>query len=213
MSKANAMWVSFKRRQPLSKKIRKTILCQMKQRINFIPVFILMITISGCSGLGIFHKVFAPQKWSENYALLEGVTCTSPPMVDGKRDTVGKTGHQIIIELPERKSIHRIVIRDTNIEDLILYRWTGNKWMKATKVIGNSSNTIDIRVEIATDRLRFRIGRTFNDKRIAGAPSPITGKIVGNRVKRGLTVASEIELYGFVSKSAKKQKSEEEFLF
>lgn len=187
----------------------------MNHKVVIIVVFILTMTISGCSRLEILHKVFAPQEWSENYALLEGTECTSNLMVDGKIDTVGKTGHRIIIELPGRKSIHKVIIRDTNIEDLILYRWTGNKWMKVTKVIDNTADTIEIRVRIATNRLRFRIGGTFDDKRLAGKPSPITGKIRRNRIKRGTPSASEIELYGFISKSTEEQKpeNEEEMLF
>ena len=42
-------------------------------------------------------------------------------MTNGDLKTVGSSGHQILIELPERKAIPRIVIRQTNIEDLILY--------------------------------------------------------------------------------------------
>ena len=183
----------------------------MNKRIIFIPVFILItIMILSCSQSGILYKTFVSQEWSENYALLEGVKCTSSLMVDGKRDTIGKTGHEIIIELPERKPIHKIVIRDTNIEDLILYRGAGNKWMKVTKIVNNIYDTIDIRVKVATDKIRFRIGGTFDDERVARKLSPVTGKIVGSTIKRSAPVVSEIELYGFVTKSVEKQEPEEE---
>ena len=52
---------------------------------------------------------------------MESVTCSSAEMIDGDLKTVGSSGHQILIELPERKAIPRIAIRQTNIEDLILY--------------------------------------------------------------------------------------------
>jgi len=187
-----------------------------KLKTFLIPVFIFIIFFPACSKLGIFNDVFAPQEWSENYSLLEGVQCTSPKMIDGKRETIGKTGREIIIELPERKSIHKIIIYDTNIEDLILYKWTGNKWIKETKVINNNTNKIEIRTGIATKKIRFRIGETFDDERIARKISPVTGKVVGDRVKLGNPVASEIELYGFVrsDKSTEKEKpKEEEMLF
>ena len=65
---------------------------------------------------------------------MESVTCSSAEMTDGDLKTFGSSGHQILIELPERKSIHRIVIHQTNIEDLILYtgaRETGEKLPKS----------------------------------------------------------------------------------
>lgn len=173
--------------------------------------FILITTFLGCSKLEFFSTVFAPQEWSDNYALLEGATCNAPLMIDGKRETVGKTGREITIDLPKRKSIHRVVIRDTNIEDVVLYRWTGNKWMKAKKIVNNTSDTIEMRVGIATSRVRFRIGGTSDDERLPGQPSPITGRIIRNRIKPANPIASEIELYGFVSKSDKEK--EEEMLF
>jgi hypothetical protein len=56
-----------------------------------------------------------PQEW-ENLAVAEGVRCTAPEMIDGNLKTVGYAkGRWIHLTFPTRKSIHRIVIRGTNI--------------------------------------------------------------------------------------------------
>jgi len=84
--------------------------------LPFIITTITWLYLSGCQA-GILSKFFEEQQWSENYALLEGVTCTTPEMIDGDMNTVGISGrHEVIITLPERKSIHRILIRGGQLE-------------------------------------------------------------------------------------------------
>ena len=51
-----------------------------------------------------------------NYAVTDGVTCTSAEMIDGDVKTRGYAdGRWIHLNLPTRKAIHRITIRGTNI--------------------------------------------------------------------------------------------------
>ncbi|MBM3241863.1 hypothetical protein FJZ31_36800 [Candidatus Poribacteria bacterium] len=182
--------------------------------LPFIITTITWLYLSGCQA-GILSKFFEEQQWSENYALLEGVTCTTPEMIDGDMNTVGISGrHEVIITLPERKSIHRILIRGTNIEDYILYASKGSEdnWKQVGKKKNNKSDTIDIRVSAVTDKLRFRIGGTFDDVR--RAKDPYAYQLTGQRdipIKRAAVSVREIELYGFAEKE-KKQK-EGEYLF
>jgi len=182
------------------------------KRLTFI-ITITLLYLSGCQA-GILSKFFKEQEWSENYALLEGTTCTTPTMIDGDMETVGKSRrHEVIITLPERKAIHRILIRGTNIEDYILYASRGSEgnWKQIDKKKNNNSDTIEIRVSTVTDKLRFRIGGTLDDVR--RAKDPYKYQLTGRRdipVKRAAVSAREIELYGF---SEKDKKQEEEYLF
>ena len=142
------------------------------KRFPFIITIIILLYLSGCQA-GILSQLFKEQQWSENYALIEGTTCTTPAMIDGNMDTVGRSGrHEVIITLPERKSIHRILLRGTNIEDYILYASLGSDdlWKRVIKKENNKSDMIEIRASIITDKLRFRIGGTFDDVRRAKDP-------------------------------------------
>ena len=94
-----------------------------------------------------WSQLFAQQEWSQNYALMESVTCSSAEMTNGDLKTVGSSGHQILIELPERKAIPRIVIRQTNIEDLILYAGASKSqgdWRKVATIKDNRQTTFKI---------------------------------------------------------------------
>lgn len=144
------------------------------------------------------EQLFRAQEWSENYALLEGTTCTSPAMIDGDLNTVGEAGREILIVLPERKSIHRIVLRGINFRDFIVYqgRLGEGNWQKIKSVENNHARDLELRVTATTDRIRFRIGATTEDKRAASRIDPFTGRSIPQR-KRAPRRAAEIELYGF----------------
>jgi len=164
-------------------------------------MLILFCFTMGCKS-GILKSLVSAQEWSENYALLDGTTCTSAEMIDGNLETVGTTGHWIIVTLPNRKPIHRIVIRGTNIEDVIVYESLGGEgnWRKIEQIKNNDEPTIDMRVSVITDSIRFRVGGTFDDKRIAGQYDPRYDAVRNRQVKRGHPYAQEIELYGFADK-------------
>ena len=183
------------------------------KRLPVMIVPIILLYLGGCTP-SLIKKIFHEQEWGENYARTEGVTCTTPEMIDGDMKTVGVSSrHEIIITLPERKPIHRILIRDTNIEDFILYASEGSEgdWKQITKQKNNKLDTIDIRVGVVTDKLRFRIGGTFDDERMARKIVPFgnTARSI-RQIKRAPVSVREIELYGFVSK---KKEPEEEPLF
>ena len=84
----------------------------------------LMCLCYGCS-LG--------QEWSENYALLPGVTASDPSFIDGRPETIGESQRkkgsgnvgididipsEAIVHLPMKKSLYRIVIHSTNLEGI-----------------------------------------------------------------------------------------------
>ncbi len=139
-------------------------------------------------------------------------------MTDGDLKTFGSSGHQILIELPERKSIHRIVIHQTNIEDLILYTGASKSqgdWRKVAKIKDNRQTTFEIRQAIVTDRIRMRIDGTMDDVRIAPEYVANASGLYKVNVRRGKPFAHEIELYGFKDKvsSEEKAQSDGETLF
>ena len=185
-----------------------------------ICMVILFCFAFGCSGL--VNNIVLPQGWSENYAALDGTTCiyvfknSEYPvleMIDGDSGSGNKAGHRIIVTLPTRKPIHRVIIRGTNIEDVIVYQGLGGlggqgHWKVVKQVKNNREPTLDLRVSAVTDRIRLQIGGTFDDQRMPGVPTP-SGVMRGRQVKRANTVIHEIELYGLEKKDDKNRKNTE----
>ena len=158
------------------------------------------VTVVGCQSKA-FQMLIEPQEW-ENLAAGEGVTCNSPEMIDGNLKTVGSVkGRWINVTLPTRKTIHRIVIRGTNITDAVVYqKQQGDKlWQAVLQVENNRGPTIEMRRSIVTQALRIYVSGTTDDKRKAPQYSARYGAVVPH-VALGKPFAQEIELYGFVSK-------------
>ena len=179
------------------------------RRQPYIFILILSCVVWGCRS-GMLGNLVSSQEWSENYALLEGTTCVYtfrgfqlpvPEVIDGDLETAGQTGREVTVALPTRKSIHRVVIRGTNIEDVIVYAGLGGEgdWRKIKQVKNSRESTMDLRINAVTDRIRLRIGGTFDDQRVAGAYSAQRHAITSQR-KLGKPMAQEIELYGFADK-------------
>ena len=99
---------------------------------RFITLFALLsfiVILSGCAAL------FSEQEWSENYSLMEGTQATSPQMIDGKLNTIGETtfpagsqgfiganpASQVVITLPEKKTIRRIVVHSDNLTRVCIF--------------------------------------------------------------------------------------------
>ncbi|MFQ5885367.1 MAG: hypothetical protein ACE5IO_09755, partial [Thermoplasmata archaeon] len=90
----------------------------------------ISIGLAGCES-ALFQAIFQEQEWSENYALADGVRCTSPEMIDGDVNTAGKAAFpegvygravygafpsaEAEVTLPEKKSISKIVIRSEDL--------------------------------------------------------------------------------------------------
>lgn len=180
-------------------------------------------TLIGCSAL------FSEQEWSENYALMEGVHATSPQMIDGKLNTVGETtfpasmegfvgasaASQVIVTLPEKKTIRRIVIHSDNLSSFDIYADKGSiavdaDWqlIKDVKSVKQSPIQISLLIPFPTDRIRLRVLGTKDDallNRQQRARAGGRGWNLGNQ--RASAKIREIELYGY--KTAKQVEAEE----
>ena len=158
--------------------------------------------------------LFAAQEWSQNYALMEGVSCSAQEMIDGDIKTFGSSGHQIMINLPERKTIHRLVFRQTNIQGLTLYIDRNNEdendWMKWEQVDANREYTFEIRKVFNAKRMRILIGATSDDQRIAEEFTHSRVGIHRRTVERGAPFVHEIELYGFEVKESSRVEAQPE---
>ena len=184
---------------------------------------ICLIFMTGCSAL------FSEQEWSENYALMEGVQSTSPQMIDGKLNTVGETNFpastegfiganaasQVVITLPEKKVIRRIVIHSDNLSAFDIYADKGSiavdaDWqlIKDVKSVKVSPFQISLLIPFPTNRIRLRVLGTRDDallNRQQRARSAGRGWNTGNR--RAAAKIREIELYGY--KTAEQVEAEE----
>ncbi len=138
-----------------------------------------VVSMAGCSAL------LTQQEWSENYALLDGVQATNMQVIDGDINTVGEISSgkkansragsspspEIIVSLPEKKIIRRIVIHSDNIKKFKLYadkgggRLSDTDWQMIKEVQSVSSNPIIIPVlySFPTDKIRITVLGTTDD--------------------------------------------------
>lgn len=164
-----------------------------------LPLFACVI-ILGCQSKAI--QMLVESQESVNLALEKGVTCSASEMIDGNLKTLGYAdGRWIHLRLPKKKTIHRIVIRGTNITDAIIFqRFDQTELSHAVaQVQNNRSSVIGIRTTVVTDTLHIYVAGTSEDKRKTAEYSPRYGIIVPEK-QLGKPFAYEVELYGFVSK-------------
>lgn len=185
----------------------------MYRCITFFALFAFIVILSGCAAL------FSEQEWSENYALLEGTQATSPQMIDGKLNTIGETtfpagsqgfiganpASQVVITLPEKKVIRRIVVHSDNLTEFDIFADKGSiavdaDWqlIKDVKSVKSSPIKISLLIPFPTDRIRLRVLGTKDDallSRQERARSAGRGWNVGSR--RAVGKIREIELYGY----------------
>ena len=141
-------------------------------RIYTLLLLGLTCLYSGCS-LG--------QQWSENYALETGVTASDPALIDAKLETVGQSQRkkssgnaltdldipsEAIIHLPEKRSIYRIVIHSTNLEEFEVHAFDSlGEWKKIYDRRTNKDRVIDIRLNkvVTTTGIKLVVRRTTDD--------------------------------------------------
>ena len=180
----------------------------------FFSLFCLVsVILVGCAAL------FSEQEWSENYALMEGVQSTSPQIIDGKLNTIGETtfpagsqgfvganpASQVLITLPEKKIIRRIVIHSDNLSEFDIYVDKGSiavdaDWqlIKDVRSVKGNPIKISLLIPFPTDRIRLRVLGTKDDallSRQERARSGGRGWNIGSR--RAVGKIREIELYGY----------------
>lgn len=171
-------------------------------------LFCFSVILIGCGAL------FSVQEWSENYALIDGTQSTTPQAIDGNLNTIGDAvfpgnvagmspASEVIITLPEKKNIRRIVVHSENVVEFDVFvskdsHTTDRNWT-LIKEIKNAANpiTVSVLTPFPTDRVRLRVIKTRDDatkSRQFGAQNP--GFIrMSNR--RSVGRFREIELYGY----------------
>ncbi|MFQ6040507.1 MAG: hypothetical protein ACE5PV_06585 [Candidatus Poribacteria bacterium] len=190
----------------------------------------MLISFLGC---GKFLRSFVgTDEWSENYALMDGVTATSPEMIDGDVKTSGQTTFpegadasmygssppsEAIVTLPRRMSIYRIVINSPNLKVFDVFADKGdNDWeiIKENQKVTN--NPVEVRVSTTTDKIRIRVRTTTDDAEVGRKSRARSwgGRRTGRQ--RAPATINEIELYGFatsgVGAPSETQAAEEEEL-
>ena len=121
------------------------------------------------------------QEWSENYALLPGVTASDPAFIDGKPETIGESQRkkrsgnvvadldipsEAIVYLPEKKSLYRIVIHSANLEEFELMAYNSRgEWDKIYDQRSNKDSVIDVRLNkvVMTTGIKLVVHRTTED--------------------------------------------------
>ena len=190
---------------------------------------LLILLFCFCAMLTSCSALFSEQEWSENYALMEGVQSTVPQAIDGKLNTVGETtfpastegfmganaASQVVITLPEKKIIRKIVIHSDNLSQFDVYADKGSitanqDWqlIKDVKSVKQSPIQVSLLIPFPTNRIRLRVLGTRDDallNRQQRARSAGRGWNTGNR--RAAAKIREIELYGY--KTAEQVEAEE----
>ena len=180
----------------------------------------------------LYYGCNLAQQWSENYALLPGVTASDPAIIDGKPETIGQSQRkkgsgsvvtdldipsEAIIYLPEKKSVYRIVIHSSNLEEfeLLAYNSRG-EWDKIYDQRSNKNPIIDIRLNkvVMTTGIKLVVHRTTEDAARRRENLQIRREnveIKEGQVRRGrllyhvtgpttaLAKIAEIELYGYAN--------------
>ncbi len=190
-------------------------------------LFSIAIFSAGC------HVLLLEQEWSENYTQLDGVMATSPQMIDGKLETIGETqpfsapqgiyrynaGSEVIITLPEKKTIRKIVIHSDNIKKFNLYADKGGTaisdtdWqlVKELKSVKSYPLEVPILSAFPTDRLRLVVLDTSDDAslwrkekaKMYTNPNQMVRNFFGGGMggfrRTSTGRISEIEIYGYKS--------------
>ncbi len=186
----------------------------MERRIcNIFLLAPVLLLLTACQS-PLVQSLFEEQEWSENYALADGVRCTSPEMIDGDVNTSGLTvfpegmsgrtiqgsypNAEAEVTLPEKKNIRKIVIRSEKLDSFKVMASIGHEgdWETIQEFDSNKEKEIVIRTSVFTDRILVR----------ARPESTPTGGV--RTFRMSAPEIQEIEIYGF--KSAAPQTPEEE---
>lgn len=185
------------------------------QKLSIFFILLLISIMTSCSALNS-RQLLKEQQWSDNYALADGVQSTSPEMIDGDMNTVGKMlfpegvyggkaivggfpNAEVTIKLPERKSIRKIVIYSDDLKDFNVYASVGamggkEDWKLIKEFINNKEKEIVIRTSVLTDKILIRA------KGKMPLESTESVRVLGGVVTQRKVMEpeiKEIELYGF----------------
>ena len=187
----------------------------MRKLTSIILILPLIIFINSCANLSS-EGLLKEQQWSENYALADGVQSTAPEMIDGDINTIGKMpfpesvyggktvvgafpNAEVIISLPLKKAIKKIVIYSDDLQDFKVFASVGTvggkeDWKLIKEFINNEQKEIEIRTSFMTDKI---LVRARGKAPLASTESVrVLGGVITQR-KIMEPEVKEIELYGF----------------
>ncbi len=140
-------------------------------KLIFIPI-LLPILLSSC---------VISQKWSENYAQMDGSRSNDPLIIDGHLQTVGQSQHlrksgslevdlyipsESIVLLSEKKTIHRVVIHSSNLKEFeLMARDTNGGWNLIHEYKGKHQPIFEFRINpsYTTDAIKVVVRATTDD--------------------------------------------------
>ncbi len=147
--------------------------------LKFFPLLLLCICVFvvGCSAL------FSEQEWSDNYALLDGTKSTSVLAIDGDMETIGhaeaRTGAkgfgssapEVVVTLPKKKVIRKVIIHSDNIVKFRLYVDKGGSALRDTdwqlieevQIVKKGVAVVHINHLIPTDKVKLVVIGTSDD--------------------------------------------------
>ena len=147
--------------------------------LKFIPflLFCLSVFLVGCSVL------FSEQEWSDNYALLDGTKSTSVLAIDGDMETIGQaqarqrakgsgsSAPEVVVTLPEKKVIRKVVIHSDNIKKFKLYIDKGGSalsdtdWhlIKEMQIVKKGVAVVPVLYSFPTDKVKLVVIGTSDD--------------------------------------------------
>jgi len=189
----------------------------------------VLVILGFCSiilGCSVGQTILSKQEWSENYTQMAGVTSTSPQMIDGNPRTAGETEFpieaqgvrgasppsEVVITLPEKKMIRRLVIHSESLMTFNVYADKGgigdqSDWQLVKEVKSVKTNPIEVSISTGfpTTKIRIIVLRTNDDASVSRQQRARSGGgrgFGGNR--RAAAQINEIELYGYISASEPK---------
>lgn len=171
------------------------------------------------------------QKWTQNYTLSPGVTASDPALIDNDLETVGQSQRkkgsgsaitdleipsEAIIHLPEKKSVYRIIIHATNLEEFEVQAFNSRgEWDKIYDRRKNKERIIDIRLSkvVTTAGIKVVVRRTTEDAALRRKNIQLDRENTetADGLRRGryvyhlkgpttaLAKIAEIELYGYAT--------------
>ena len=170
------------------------------------------------------------QQWSENYALMEGAKSNDPVIIDGNLETIGQSQtkkssgslrldtnltSEVIILLPDKKTLYRVVVHSSNLQDFQLMTLNSmREWHQIYEQRANKEAIIDIRLKraVTTNGIKLVVRKTADDaarKRKNLKLERENEVTAGGKVRRGRQVykmygplkapakIAEMELYGY----------------
>lgn len=203
----------------------------MRAKFNIHRIFTSLLLGLMC----LYYGCVIGQKWSQNYTRLPGVTASDPAFIDNNLETIGQSQRkkgsgsaitdleipsEAIIHLPEKKSVYRIVIHSTNLEEFEVQAFNSRgEWEKIYDQRTNKDRVIDIRLNkvVTTSGIKVVVRRTTEDAARRRENLQLRRENVetsDGRRRRGryvyhlkgpttaLAKIAEIELYGYATASS-----------